>query len=156
MTFHGPWENIRPLANESVKHCTNGVVHATPLSVADTGCFRLSINHIRLQPAPFIGHQAITVSQSPSAWCNCGICASNRCSPRHYKIATSDVATLRTCSAGCKHWAILQKTALQFTPWIKWSRWTLTTYSHYTQHQFFQPSDGVAVTPYNGITKDAV
>jgi len=56
MTFHGPSEN-NPLANESVKRCTNGVVHATPLSAADIGCFRLSINHVRLQPAPFIGHR---------------------------------------------------------------------------------------------------
>jgi len=55
VTFHGPSENISPLASENVKHCTNGVVHATPLLAADTGCFRLSINHVRLQ---FIGHRA--------------------------------------------------------------------------------------------------
>jgi len=55
---HGPSENIRPLANESVKHCINGVVQATLLSAADIGCFQLSINHVRLQPARFIGHQA--------------------------------------------------------------------------------------------------
>jgi len=36
------------------------VVHATPLSAADIGCFRLSIKHVRLKPAPFIGHRAIT------------------------------------------------------------------------------------------------
>jgi len=55
---------------------------------------------------------------------------------------------MRTWSAGCKRWAILQKTGLQFTPWTKrWSRRTLTAYSHYTQHQFFPPSAGVAVTP---------
>jgi len=35
-------------------------------------------------------------------------------------------------------------------------RWTLTAYSHYTQHQFFPPSAGVTVKPCNGITKDAV
>jgi len=64
------------------------------------------------------------------------------------------MSTRRTWSAGCKRWAILQKTGLQFTPWIKWwSRWTLTAYSHYTQHQFFPPSAGVAVMPCNGITK---
>jgi len=59
-------------------------------------------------------------------------------------MATFDVATGHTCSADCKRWAILQKTGLQFTPWIKrWSRRTLTAYSHYTQHQFFPPSAGV-------------
>jgi len=60
VTFHGPSENIRPLANESVKHCINGVVHATLLSVADFGCFRLSINNVRVQPVRFIGHRAKT------------------------------------------------------------------------------------------------
>jgi len=56
-----------PLANESVKHCTNGVVHAAPLSAADIGHFPLSINHVRLQPVPFIGHRAITGSASHRA-----------------------------------------------------------------------------------------
>jgi len=31
-------------------------MHATPLSSADIGCFRLSINRVCLQPARFIGH----------------------------------------------------------------------------------------------------
>jgi len=43
---------------------------------------------------------------------------------------------------------------LQFTP--ESNGGMLTAYSHYTQHQFFPPSAGVAVTPCNGITKDAV
>jgi len=97
------------------------------------------------------------VSQSLNAWCVCSVPASNWCGPRYYTIATFDVTTRRTCSVGCKRWAILQKMGLQFTPWIKrWSRRTLTAYSHYTQHQFFPPSAGVAVTPCNGITKDGV
>ena len=62
MTFHGPSENICLLANESIKRCTHGVVHATLLSAADIGFFRLSINHVRLQPTPFIGHRATTHS----------------------------------------------------------------------------------------------
>ena len=42
-------------------------------------------------------------------------------------------------------------------PWIRrWSRRTLTAYSDYTQHQFFPLSAGVAITPCNCITKDAV
>jgi len=49
------------------------------------------------------------------------------------------------------------KDGFTITPWIKrWSRRTLTAYSHYTQHQFFPPSAAVAVMPCNGITKDAV
>jgi len=31
-----------------------------PLSAADIGCFRLSINHVRLHPARLIGHRATT------------------------------------------------------------------------------------------------
>jgi len=64
VTFHGLSENMRPLANESVKHCINGVVHATPLSLADIGCFWLSVNNVCLQPARFIGHWAIAWSAS--------------------------------------------------------------------------------------------
>ena len=41
------WENIRPLANESVKHCTNGVVHTTRLTLAAFGC--QSITYARSQ-----------------------------------------------------------------------------------------------------------
>jgi len=71
------------------------------------------------------------VSQSPSAWCVCCVCASDRRGPRYQTIATFDVTTQRTYSAGCKRWALLQKMGLQFTPWIKrWSRQTLTAYSH--------------------------
>ena len=43
------------------------MVHATPLSAAYTGCFWLSINHIRLQPVPFIGHRATTWSANHQA-----------------------------------------------------------------------------------------
>jgi len=43
------------------------VVHTTPLSAADIGCFRRSINHVRLQPVPFIEHRAITGSAYPWA-----------------------------------------------------------------------------------------
>jgi len=42
-------------------------VHATPLSAADIGCFWLSINNVRLQPAPLIGHRATMWSANHQA-----------------------------------------------------------------------------------------
>jgi len=67
VTFNGPSENIYTLANESVKRCTNSVVHATPLSVADIGCFRLSVNNVRVRPVQFIRHRTTTWSASHRA-----------------------------------------------------------------------------------------
>jgi len=67
-----------PLATESVKRCTNGMVYATPLSAADIGCFRLSINNVRLQPARFIGHRTTWQLPTGCRHCRCSRC-SNMC-----------------------------------------------------------------------------
>jgi len=37
------------------------------MSAADIGCFRLSINHVRLQPARFIGHRVTMPSANHRA-----------------------------------------------------------------------------------------
>jgi len=48
------------------------------------------------------------------------------CTAEQIQDMLQNVKCQRTWSAGCKRWAILRKTGLQFTPWIKrWSRRTL-------------------------------
>ena len=55
--------SVRQLsASNTLDYC-----HTTPLSAADIGCFRLSINHVRLQPVQFIGHWATTTSANHRA-----------------------------------------------------------------------------------------
>jgi len=54
------------------------------------------------------------VSQSPSAWCVCSICASNWCGPQYKTIPTFYVP-MHTCSAACKRCNALVK--------VDWKMW---------------------------------